>query len=897
MLHPRQTSQIPPVTAADPPFEQRVTAPPLSQWAAVGSVIAVIFFAATATLSYRNQLAFAATEEQAGLSRMLMASVSELVSTLQECETAQRGFLVAEEESFLKPYQASLALLPKKMRDMQNLAISTDQRSAIAALEQTAKARLQNLEGTVAIYHAQGEEAAKAEIISGRGSALMAVLKRQANEFLSHEQQIVKEARERSANALRFMHLCDLLGAATGLGLAAAAFIRLRREFIVRHATAAHLEQQKELLDVTLHSIGDGVLTVDRRGNVRSLNATSERLTGWKAAEAIGKPLPDIFRTVHEQTRDEIENAAQTALRTGNNIRQPVQSLLITRDRTERRIEGSAAPIRSSDGQLLGSVLTFRDVTERRRAEDALRLSEERLRRALRASHTIAWEIDIASDIVIRSENASEVIGAARFGTIDEHLELVYEEDRPLVKAALNRTLHEGSDYVVEFRAKLPNGDSRWFVDKGEVRRDERGRPTHVVGALVDVTDLKLAQEELREADRRKDESLAMLAHELRNPLAPISNALEAWPFVKDDPVELDRLRDTMARQIKQMTRLIDDLLDVSRITRGKLVLQKQRTDLQSVIQSAIDSVRPSIDRRQHQLRVSIPNPPPVVDGDVARLVQIFGNLLHNAAKYTSDGGCIDLRVWSTAARSDDEKDQPSYAVVELQDNGTGISKEMLPRVFEMFAQSKQTLDRSDGGMGIGLTLVKTLVELHAGTVEASSDGLNRGATFTVKLPLAAEPLPDPTPTPISAPLPEPEIDQSTSFRVLVVDDMKPSARTLGLMLKGIGQEVEIAYDGAAAIEILESFEADVVLLDIAMPGMNGYETAQVIRDRIDPMRGRRTCLVALTGYGQAGDRERAFEAGFDQHLVKPTSLKDIQKVLAELHPSSARKPVQEIST
>ncbi|HEX6987777.1 MAG TPA: ATP-binding protein, partial [Planctomycetaceae bacterium] len=333
-------------------------------------------------------------------------------------------------------------------------------------------------------------------------------------------------------------------------------------------------------------------------------------------------------------------------------------------------------------------------------------------------------------------------------------------------------------------------------------------------------------------------------------------------------------------RQVAQMTRLIDDLLDVSRITRGKIALRPQRTDLKTVLDAAVEGARPLLDARRHALHVAVPDPPPPLHGDVARLVQVFTNLLHNAGKYTDEGGRIE--VAARVEPGDEASGDPGRVVVCVADNGAGIPRPMLSGIFDMFAQVDQTLDRSHGGLGIGLTLVKTLVELHGGSVSAESDGPGRGSTFRVTLPLAEKGT-EPAPRPAAAP---PASGRLPSRRMLVVDDMRPSARTLAMMLKGIGQETQVAHDGASALAAVEEFRPDVVLLDIAMPGMDGYEVCRRIRERPGPC----PLLVALTGYGQEEDRRRAFEAGFDRHLVKPTSLDALRALLVEAGPVGGRR-------
>jgi signal transduction histidine kinase/DNA-binding response OmpR family regulator len=373
-------------------------------------------------------------------------------------------------------------------------------------------------------------------------------------------------------------------------------------------------------------------------------------------------------------------------------------------------------------------------------------------------------------------------------------------------------------------------------------------------------------EEALKEADRRKDEFLATLAHELRNPLAPIRNALHIMQIAPEHPATMERVRGLMERQLVHMVRLIDDLLDVSRITRGKLQVRKERVDLASVIGSAIDTVRPLIDAAGHVLNVDIPSQPIYLDADPMRLAQVFSNLLSNAAKYTDRGGRIDL----TAAPEGNE------IVVKVRDSGMGIPAHALPTIFDMFTQVDPSQERSQGGLGIGLTLVRQLVHMHGGSVEASSGGVGEGAEFTTRLPIASPSLANEPPTAESS------SGHRLSYRILVVDDNLDAAETTGTMLRMIGNEVRIVHDGILAVEETAGFRPDVILMDIGMPGLNGYEAARRIRDQ--PW-GKKIVLVALTGWGQEEDKRRAREAGFDHHFTKPVDPRELDRLLQRLPP------------
>jgi PAS domain S-box-containing protein len=422
------------------------------------------------------------------------------------------------------------------------------------------------------------------------------------------------------------------------------------------------------------------------------------------------------------------------------------------------------------------------------------------------------------------------------------------------------------------FRAEMP-----YFLADGSERtvdfillpiKDEAGRVMFLAPTGTDITDRKRAEEALQQSDRRKDEFLATLAHELRNPLAPIRNGLQIMRLGKGDPEASEQARTMMERQLGQMVHLVDDLLDLSRISRGKIELRKERVELAKVIQQAVETSRPLIEASGHDLTITVPPGPVYVDADVTRLAQVFSNLLNNAAKYTEQGGRVQLAVQRRGGE----------VVVSVKDNGVGIPAHMLPKVFEMFTQVDRNLERSQGGLGIGLSIVKRLVEMHGGSVGVESDGPGMGSEFVVRLPVVlavAQPSGgDDEPT-----------RPSSRRKVLVVDDNKDAAMSLAMMLKLMGNEAKTAHDGLEALDVAAMFRPDLILLDIGMPRLNGHETARRIREQ--PW-SKGVLLVALTGWGQEEDRRRSDEAGFDSHMVKPVEPAALAKLLANLHADTA---------
>jgi signal transduction histidine kinase len=391
------------------------------------------------------------------------------------------------------------------------------------------------------------------------------------------------------------------------------------------------------------------------------------------------------------------------------------------------------------------------------------------------------------------------------------------------------------------------------------------------ISLQAEIAERKRAEEELKQASRRKDEFLAMLAHELRNPLAPILSAVELMRRNGSADPNLQQARNVIERQSQHLTRLVDDLLDAARITQGKITLRKEKLELMNIIGRAVETSRPFIESHGHQLSLSLPQEPLRLEGDLVRLAQAISNLLNNAAKYTEECG----HIWLTAERVETE------AVLRVRDNGMGISETLLPHIFDLFSQANRSLDRSDGGLGVGLAIVRSLVEMHGGRVEAISAGSGQGSEFVVHLPLVTKEAQSreiiPTTSADHAPAPR------ACRRILVVDDNVDSAQCMALLLKIDGHEVYVAHDGRAAIDTAEMFHPQVVLLDIGLPKMNGYEVARRLREWPEM---QKAVLIALTGYGREEDHRLSEQAGFDYHLTKPVNPNTVQDIVDSLAPS-----------
>jgi len=813
--------------------------------------------------------------------------------------------------------------------------------------------------------------------------------------------------------------------------------------------------EQRELLQVTLNSIGDGVIATDAHGLVTFLNPVAQALTGWSRDEAASRPLAEVFHIISEATRQRANSPVERVIRDGMIVGLANHTLLVARDGTERPIDDSAAPIRDREGKVAGVVLVFRDVTERRRAEEARRYTEERIQLMVESVKDYAiFAIDPEGRVTTWNSGAERLFGYGEADILGQPVALLYtpedivggipqqelvragsegraaderwhlrkdgsrffasgsvtplrdsaghlfgftkiardmterkqaeqeitrllatkqsQAERLLQVAATSLTVNASltmesvlgvitadarkiigayqvvsiltrnrswdqalsavslSDKYATWRGRdiKPDGGGPWGVvcrtnrplrltraeleshpawqgfgpgterhpplrgwlaapfigrngrnlgliylsDKAEDEFTEEDEAILVQVALIASVAIENAQlyQELRDADRRKDEFLAILAHELRNPLAPIRNALQVMRLAGTDKEVVGQARGLIDRQVGQMVRLIDDLLDLSRISRGRIALRLERVELATVVGAALESSRPFVEEAGHELSVSLPPKPIYLRADLTRLAQVLMNLLNNAAKYTERGGRIELRA---------ERDLDRRVTIRVKDTGVGIPPDMLGRIFEMFAQVDRSLERAQGGLGIGLTLVRTLVDMHGGSVEAHSAGPGLGSEFLVRLPvISGEPLAVAPQDLEGGGRQEPALPKR---RILAVDDNRDSAESMAMLLKMIGNDVCTAHDGPGAVAAAASYQPDVVLLDIGLPGMSGYEVARQIRRQ----RPQGVVLVAVTGWGQEEDRRRSQEAGFDHHLVKPVDLNALQKLLTSLKP------------
>ena len=925
-------------------------------------------------------------------SNELLLALDNVLSLVKDAESGQRGYVITGRPEYLAPYRSAAASIEAQLDALERLAREDAvQRRLMADLRRRVGAKLGELELTVGLRDRKGFDLTRDVIALGAGRAEMEALRATAGEMAAHEAQRLA-ARQAAADATyRTALTSEVLAALAAIAALIGLSIVLVRHLRARDEAEALITAQGERLRVTLESIGDAVVTTDLDGRVSNLNRVAESLTGWRAEEAQGQPLEEVFRIVNESTREPVESPAIRALRDGVVVGLANHTLLIRRDGSETPIDDSAAPIRDPQGRVHGCILVFRDiserkaaereigqaqarlqrvvtdmaiptmvfaddgevvlvnaawtgisgfaaaelrtlsawtrnaygeraaamdaviarlfdleesvdngereintasgekriwhfvtapigrdargrrmlvtnaidVTERRRLEQALAEKETRTRLAMEAANYGEWEWDRGNDKTVWSDKMRELldVGADEPINFERFQQCLHPDDRAMRERAVTEAWVTGV-LRAEYRVVRRDGELRWISSRGRVLRGADGSE-RMLGVIADITEQKRALAALEDADRRKDEFLATLAHELRNPLAPLRNSLAIVQRSAGDPATFDKASGVMERQLSHLVRLIDDLLDVSRISLDKLVLRVELADLGAVLEHAVEASRPAAERAGHVLEVHLPERPVKLRGDRARLSQVFSNLIGNACKFTPDGGRVVVDASVAGA----------HAVVSVRDNGIGMAADRIGGVFEMFAQIDNSLERAHGGLGIGLTLVRRLVEMHGGSVVAKSAGPGEGSEFVVTLPLAhgaGDAAPSRAP---AAAVP------AGRLRMLVVDDNGDSAESLALLLSLAGHETHVAHTGPEALDRADALRPDAVLLDLGLPGLNGYEVCRRLRAAAW---AREIPIVAITGWGQADDRQRSKDAGFDGHLVKPVVFGELTALLDE---------------
>lgn len=660
------------------------------------------------------------------------------------------------------------------------------------------------------------------------------------------------------------------------------------------------------LTAAVVESSEDAIFTKTLEGHILTWNNAAEQLFGYTASEAIGQSV-DMLIPIDQQNKER-----QTIERLGRGERiKNYETVRIAKDGRLVDISLSISALYDSNGKIIGALKIARDITEQKRLREysanqikgLMQLNElvaklanahdaQSMLEAILSTITSLHQTDFGLLFLYHPETDALHIGAS-LGFCEEfktHLKRMKpgmgscgtayaEKRRVIVEDTENDPLFISMREIAR-KYNLRSAHSTPVVNRAGVCIGvlcvcfhEPRRPTELETHLSDLYVRQAAdfmeriknEEALKEADRRKDEFLAMLAHELRNPLAPITHGIHVLDSPHASEEIKDEARKMMKRQVHQMKRLIDDLMDISRVNQGKIELQKQQLCLNDIIQAALETANPLITEKRHEIIISQPYDPIWLEGDMVRLSQIFANLLNNAAKYTDEGGCIIITIHKEGLE----------VIISIKDNGIGIPKKMLSSIFALFVQVDNTLERAQDGLGIGLTLVKELVALHGGRVSVYSKGKGTGSEFTVRLPVVLNEIQQPS---ASAAIPT---STKKKYQVLVIDDNEAWTKTLGWTLELLGHEVQLAHDAKTGIEIARASQPDVILLDIGLPYINGYDLCKQMRQETET---KNTVIIAQTGWGQQEHRNLSRQAGFDHHLVKPIEMHTLQKLLESLN-------------
>jgi len=637
-------------------------------------------------------------------------------------------------------------------------------------------------------------------------------------------------------------------------------FSKITRDLSERREHEERLRQSEERFRQLVEMVeGYAIYMLDPNGFVSSWNIGAQRITGYSAEMVLGRHF-SMFYPPDAVERGWPQHQLEVAARTG---RFDDDGWRVRQDGTLLWADAVITAIHDRKGALRGFSNIIRDLTERREQEQRLKQSEENFRLLVEGvkDHAI-FLLDARGEVLSWNAGAERVEGWRAEDVLGRNFSILYPPEdvvagRPQRELETATVLGFSEDTGWRIKA---NGSRYWADSSLTALRNKDGTMRGFAQITRDLSERRRVQE-LESEGRRINEFIAMLAHELRNPLAPIRNAVEIMER-STLPPDIAWCKELIGRQVGHLTRLVDDLLDVSRITVGKIQLEKEPVDLSGLVSAAVESMRPAVKDYEHALEIELPKEPIRVVGDPTRLTQVVVNLISNAAEYTPNGGTVRVVV----EKSEDE------AHIRVADTGIGMSEQLIEHAFDLFVQGKRALDRSDGGLGIGLTLVQRIVALHSGIVSASSAGPGHGSEFVVALPLAhPEPVP---PGPDAAP------HAVTPRKILVVDDNVDAANSLSTLLTMSGHATSLAHDGTEALRLATEEEPDLVLLDVGLPGIDGYEVARRVR-RLPRL--RHTRLIAMTGYGQESDKLAAAEAGFDRHLVKPVDFDVLVEMIERL--------------
>ncbi|HEY1435281.1 MAG TPA: PAS domain S-box protein [Thermoanaerobaculia bacterium] len=851
-----------------PPRTTRTPVTPLVA-GAILLVVAAIVLTWIRHVTTRNLVA---TTENVEQTWQLTTELEETMSALTDAETGQRGYLLTGEQPYLEPYHAAISSIPEHLRKLDAFMTQNGSKpQELARFEKLVADKLDELALTVRLVAAGDAQAARRAVVSGVGRQLMDQIRHSAEAMEVQERMRLARRSALAREGAQRLAGISLIGAMSFGALLLSFFALVRRDYLGRARAEEEARASEEQLRTTLRSIGDGVLVTDAAGAVSFINPVAERLTGWTLADAMGRPIEEVFRIENEESRAIVDNPIRRVVREGAIVGLANHTVLIARDGRETPIADSGAPVRDARGRLTGVVLVFRDISEQRGAER----STQRL--AAIISYAGYAMIAETLDNVITDWNpgAQAVFGFTAEEMVGRRLIDLGPADAPNLSATFTREILAGRR-VAEYDARRRTKDGRWLevaVSLSPIRAAD-GTIIGISRLVRDVTRRRKDEAELRRARQRaedanaaKDRFLATLSHELRTPLTPVMASLHRLERRPDlGPGMADSLT-MMRRNVELEARLIDDLLDLTRIARGKITLERSPLDLHEVLTSVAQNSRSEFFANDLNLEVRLAATNSFCEGDGARLQQVFWNLLKNSAKFTPSGGHVVLSSDNPA---------PDRVRVRVEDDGQGIRPDLLPRLFEPFEQGDTTLARRGGGLGLGLAIAHNLVELHDGSIAADSAGVGKGAAFTVELPTTAL-------RPIQPPLPS--VDEAVATArgrtaVLLVEDDADTGDALHFLVLEAGFDVRLAATSAAAQALFRDRPSDILVTDVGLPDGSGLALLAALK-AINP----RLQAIVLSGYGMEDDIQRSRSLGFAEHFVKPLNFNRLIAALDRLSP------------
>ena len=790
--------------------------------------------------------------------RDVMADLDSLVLSLKDAESSQRGYIITGLPSYLEPYRADEASFdPTLGRLRQLLADNPDQARNLQRLQQLVSERRSILKKDLELRDQAGIEAAAASIASGEGKERMEAIRSLVGQMQSNERLLLHERRTNTANLGRIAVVTVSLGAVLLFAFLAAIWILVRRDLTHRH-------DAEDRLRTTLQSIGDAVIATDAHGRVTFLNPVAEQLTGWAAADAHGRNASEIFRIVNQATRAELESPIRRVLREGMVVELANHTILISKTGAEHPIADSGAPIRGDGGELGGVVLVFRDITDARRTEQDL----QRLASIVASSEDAIVGEDLDGTVTAWNAAAERLFGYSAAEMIGRSTALLEPADLQGNTQKILARIRDG-ERVLQFDSHRRRKDGTSVAVSVSVS-PILGADGRIIGASKiarDITerkqaegDLRAAKEAAEAANRSKDRFLAVLSHELRTPLTPALAAAQTLEGTAGLPEDLSNALRLIRRNIELEALLVDDLLDLTRIAHGKIELRREPVDLHSAIESVIEICRSDSHARRQSLTLDLRAGEHHADADSARLQQVLWNLLKNAIKFTGDGGRVEVAT---------DNPRPGVARIRVIDTGIGLNNHLLDRIFEPFEQATHGENTRYGGLGLGLSISRTLVELHGGTIRAESAGEGKGTTFVVELPAHLEKrLARPDRPSGGARASRPPL------AILVVEDHADTAASLSQLLESEGHSVRTAASVAEAEALFREGPCDLLITDLGLPDASGHELLGRLR-RVRPVPA-----VVLSGYGMDADVAASRAAGFLEHLTKPINIRRLLHII-----------------